>query len=143
MGPFTLEPGGFHKVDMAFVSALGEDYLASIEVMQEYIDLIREDYFADPDHFGYAWLGTDELNVSNVNINIFPNPVSELANFYYEPQSNDAGLNLIDEYGRTVLYLKLSKGELQQINLTNLEKGLYIGQITDGDRILTLKFLKK
>ena len=143
MGPFTLEPGGFHKVDMAFVSALGEDYLASIEVMQEYIDLIREDYFADPDHFGYAWLGTDELNVSNVNINIFPNPVSELANFYYEPQSNDAGLNLIDEYGRTVLYLKLSKGQLQQINLTNLEKGLYISQITDGDRILTLKFLKK
>ncbi len=143
MGPFTLEAGGFHKVDMAFVSAIGEDYLESVDVLKEYIDNIKDDYFADPDHFGYAWLGTDENSIQQADLMIFPNPVNETARFKYEPQSKTATYQLIDQYGRVVMAGNLDQTKNQQIKLKSLEDGMYILQILDDKQLITQKLMKK
>jgi len=143
MGPFTLEPGGFHKVDLAFVSAIGEDYLNSVDVLMNHIDLVREAYYADPDYFGYDWLGTDENTISNQTVKIFPNPVNSNALVEFTPTTPNAGYIVLDTYGRVVKSGRLTHTKYQQMDLTGLNQGLYVLRITDGSQQVSLKIMKK
>ena len=55
-----LNRTAFHKDDIAFVTRIGDDYMHSVDVLMEAIDSVKSYYYDDPDHFGYAWMGTDE-----------------------------------------------------------------------------------
>jgi len=143
MGPFTLEPGGFHKIDIALVSALGDNYLHSVDVLMEAIDSVKSYYFTDPDHFGYAWLGHKEIAELQSEIEVYPNPVNSTAFIKYYPESDKATYTIYDSFGRQVSSGKLYKTNRQVINLSGLKEGLYILQISDNDKLLIQKLLKQ
>ena len=143
MGPFTLEPGGFHKVDIAFVTALGDDYMHSVDVLMEAIDSVKSYYFADPDHFGYAWLGNNDKNeIANQQIKIYPNPASNEISFTYYPQGKKAKYILYNGYGCEKKQGLLLSDGYQRINISGLKNGIYILKMIDNKSIYTRKIIK-
>ena len=142
MGPFTLEPGSFHKIDIAFVTARGDSIVNSVDLLMEYIDSVKTFYYEDPDHFGYQYLGKEELKTGDNSITVFPNPATSIAYINYTPTTNNAHFVIYNNLGRAVSSGKLNKINVHKINLSQFENGLYILQVTDGYVQLTCKMLK-
>ena len=144
MGPFTFEPGSIHFVDMAFVTAIGESNQQAIDNLMESIDSIRSYYMDDPDHFAYAWMGTDENIFSNLGLTIFPNPASDLIQFQFKPESNNASYIIYNSFGKEVKTGTLNRQtKLQKVSLVGLSKGLYILQVNDDLQTFSNKLLIK
>lgn len=143
MGPFTLEPGGFHKIDIAFVSAIGDNYMHSVDVLMEAIDSVKYYYNQDSDHFGYAWMGEEEKIYTHQRLAVFPNPSTNKVNFNYSTKSNEATYELYNSIGKLVKSGLLSNETHQSINIQQLFSGIYILKIIDRNEVSTVKFLKR
>lgn len=143
MGPFTLEPGAFHKIDIAFVTARGDSLVNSVDLLMSYIDSVKTFYYQDPDHFGFNYLGEIEVTLENTKFELFPNPASTFIMINYTPASNSPCCTFYDNFGREVYTEILSNANQHVIPTTSLVKGLYIVKIIDGDSVLTQKFIKK
>lgn len=144
MGPFTLKSGGFHKIDMAFVTGQGNNNMHSVEVLMEAIDSIRSYYFEEPDNFGYVWMGTDENLISKQGLTIFPNPAMDQIQIQYKPESNEAFYFIYNSFGREVKSGVLNRQtNLQSVSLENLAKGLYIIKVNDNLQTFSNKLLIK
>ncbi len=79
---------------------------------------------------------------SSINdINIFPNPFSDTINIIYGTNRVDAKLNIYKSNGEQV-YSDFIISPANEINLSNLEYGLYLFQIVENNKtILTRKIL--
>lgn len=143
MGPFTLEPNGFHKIDVAFVTARGDSIINSVDLLMEYIDSVKTFYYEDPDHFGYQYLGNEELIINENKIMVYPNPASSEIYVQYKTETNNAQYVIFNSFGAEALSGKLNNNGIHQINLSGLEEGFYILQIKDGSRQKSCKVLKK
>ncbi|MBC8489030.1 MAG: T9SS type A sorting domain-containing protein, partial [Bacteroidetes bacterium] len=143
MGPFTLEPGGFHKIDIAFVTARGDSLINSVDLLMSYIDSVKTYYFQDPDHFGYAWLGSEENILIKSELNIYPNPATSNITLNYSPQTSNAQYMIYNCYGRQVDHGRMPMNLSHNINIRNLEMGMYILKIIDGNTVVSQKFIKR
>jgi hypothetical protein len=87
--------------------------------------------------------------VSNGNellnqLDVFPNPAREVLNLNYEVQSEQAVLGLFDLTGRQVLNRALDSNEsYMELNIGELESGIYMLRIKDGDQIITKRVVKQ
>jgi predicted GH43/DUF377 family glycosyl hydrolase len=80
-------------------------------------------------------------NVNSGQINIYPNPASDLINL----QTNEIGEHTIEitsVNGQLILSFKRS-GSFHQIDLSSLQKGLYFITISLEDNVITRKIIKK
>jgi hypothetical protein len=143
MGPFTLEPGGFHKIDIAFVTAQGDEEIGSVDLLMNYIDSVKAFYYEDPDHFGYTWLGEDEKFVISSTFDIYPNPAGSEINFDLDVANKNAEFRIYNSFGQMIQSGSLVKSGIHQIEISHLQKGVYILKILDGNLNLTSKFLKR
>lgn len=143
MGPFTLEAGGFHKIDIAFVTARGDSLINSVDLLMSYIDSVKTYYFQDPDHFGYQYLGEKEKMPEVKKITIYPNPANSITYINYTPATNAARYIIYDNFGRKVTSGILNNSNIHKIDISNFEKGLYIFRVIDGTNQITCKLLKK
>lgn len=145
MGPFTLDAGGFHKVDIAFITAQGSDYLESVDVLKTAIDSVKSHYYSDPDHFGYAWLGEEDHQVKSgiQTIILYPNPAVESVGFQYVPDSKEARVLIYNSVGRCVSTELLSPSGKQELKINKLPQGIYIIKLIDENQFSTAKFLKR
>lgn len=144
MGPFTFEPQSMHKVDLAFVSARGEDGpLSSVDLLKEYIDIVKDEYYQDSDHFGYQWLGTEERTVENQNLKVYPNPATNEIWIDYKAEGKTIQFALYDTFGRMVKQGEFSNDNHMHISIDELRNGIYIISISDQEKVLSAKVLKK
>lgn len=143
MGPFTLEPGSFHKVDIAFVTARGDSIIGSVDLLMEYIDSVKTFYFEDPDHFGYQYLGKQEHKLHKSKLSVYPNPAVSSSYINYKPNSNKAHYKIYNSFGQELNSGKLNKSGIHEINLIEFENGLYILQVIDGSNQISCKMIKK
>ena len=139
MGPFTLEPGGFHKIDIAFITARGDSTISSVELLKTYIDSVKALYYLDPDHFGYTWLGTDENTLNKSKLNIYPNPATLII---HVEVSGKAEYMIYDIYGKLITNGNLSGIKNKSIDISNLDKGIYLLRIINNNTIISNKFIK-
>lgn len=87
---------------------------------------------------------TDYLNVdsliTNININstIYPNPASE---YFTVSTHQKSTLKLFDFKGLLILDLEYNSFSNQKINISNLDKGIYIAQLTSEKGRETMKII--
>ena len=78
-------------------------------------------------------LSSDEYQTSTISI--FPNPVKDVL---FLENSENVEYQIYDMTGKNIL-----KGINNHINITSLEKGIYIIKIVKEDKIITEKFIKE
>ena len=143
MGPFTLEPGAFHKIDIAFVTARGDSLINSVDLLKSYIDSVKTFYYQDPDHFGYQYLGTNDLTLSDNEMYIYPNPAKEFISIHYPTKSGTAKYTIYNSFGQVVKSGYIYQGNKETISINALNKGVHIIKINDGGSSFTQKFIKQ
>jgi len=143
MGPFTFQPNSMHKVDLAFVSARGDDGpLSSVTLLKEYIDVVKQAYYEDTDYFGYQWLGDEEWKAENQSLNIFPNPANDKIWIDNKFEGQTIKFAIYDAFGRLVNEGQLSNSGELRISINELKTGIYIIKITDQNKMYSAKILK-
>lgn len=75
------------------------------------------------------------------NIQIFPNPVSDVLNIKI-PGGNGAKLDIINLLG-VVIISKHIEGESERVNLASMQKGVYIVNISNNGSITNYRIVKK
>jgi hypothetical protein len=74
------------------------------------------------------------------NVKVYPNPASDYINVDIAGQANNATLSLINAQGQVVLSKTIQNHE--QINISNLTKGMYLYKISTNGNVFTGKICK-
>ena len=86
---------------------------------------------------------TTSLNDKNTNISeisdFYPNPASGMVNFTFN--GNLATLILIDILGNKVKEISLDQDGIQKLDLSDLNKGIYFGNLIVNDQVVSIKKL--
>jgi hypothetical protein len=132
-----------HKVDLAFVTASGEDGpSSSVDLLMEYIDQVKEEYYGDSDYFGYQWLDIEEKpSVVYGHLKVYPNPVDD--DLWIANELNGCHFSILDAYGRQVAKGLINQSGTTHISLKGLEKGFYVITVQDNRTLYTAKILKR
>ena len=69
----------------------------------------------------------------------YPNPASEMV--YFTFNSNAATLKLIDILGNNVKEILLSQEGIQKLDLSDMNKGIYFGNLIVNDEVVSIKKL--
>jgi hypothetical protein len=81
------------------------------------------------------------LNISTV-MSVFPNPATDVLNVrLVKPTTDNLSIKLLDVQGRTVLVKEINNQitQVQTIHVGNLSKGIYLMQLTSGDKVYVHK----
>jgi hypothetical protein len=144
-GPFTFQPGSIQELDFAYVfgRATSGGNLASVTVMQERIDSIRQKFEDGITGCGCASLTGISENENASSLLLYPNPANENITVQISSITGDYMANIYDARGRLVITQKLSGTSENTIGISGLKKGLYLINITDGERSFTKRFVKQ
>ncbi len=143
MGPFTFEPGSVEKIDLAFVTAQGADYLASVDLLKTYIDSVKAEYYKNSDNFGYPYLSIGETERPTNRLLVYPNPVNTRLRIVYEGGDRNVDYFVRDVYGRLVKSGHVNSEEAFSISVRDLENGIYIVSVQDKKQVFTAKVIKR
>jgi PKD repeat protein/photosystem II stability/assembly factor-like uncharacterized protein len=87
----------------------------------------------------------NQLSTDKAGILIFPNPTSGMVNFYFKNVEGTITLRVYDLTGRTVYRQELlaHKGMDQNVDLSNLEKGLYFIEVAGQNTRTISKLIRE
>ncbi len=85
-------------------------------------------------------LGTEELELANNTIIVFPNPTTDFLTIQNASNTAIDKIIVSDISGKTVLQ---QNQNASQVNVQNLSKGMYLLQVVSGDNKWQSKFLKE
>lgn len=146
MGPFTLEAGGVHEIDLAFCYARANSGgpLASVAELQNRVDQVRSFYFNLKDDCGWTLdpsVGINEDLQLN-ELGLFPSPTNGLVHFDLPQKMLGAQLEVLDLTGRSVIaeYVKDLK---TQIDLSEMGSGLFLVRVISEKMIYQGKVIKE
>lgn len=90
-------------------------------------------------------LGTsDDYNLNNISFSVFPNPTADILNVRSTEILPEGTLfRIYDIVGKTLLIEKAQAVEVNQINVSTLNTGTYILQVTNANSNQSFKFIKK
>ncbi len=144
MGPFTFEPGTMEMVDMVYVSAFAEEGKTAVETLMSFVDVVKDAYYLNPTYFATQWLGLPEEREDSDNdqLKIYPNPVLDMLTIIYEASGQDSEYKLTDITGKVVMAGQLDSSGVKVLQLSALEKGLYLLTIYENNRVSAAKVLK-
>jgi uncharacterized repeat protein (TIGR01451 family) len=81
-------------------------------------------------------------DVEEAVFSLTPNPASEQFTINFSNSIEEASLILYDLRGRVTLSRKLTQDNLQ-VNISNLDQGIYLAKFTSGSKTYTSKLVKK
>lgn len=144
-GPFTFQAGAIHEIDFAYVfgRATSGGNLASVAVMQERIDSVRQKF-----NNGITGCGCPSLtgitNYDNSDsLSIYPNPAADNITINFTSTSKNASIKIYDARGRLVKSIANVKSGETTFNISELESGLYLINVNDGNTSTTKRFIKQ
>jgi hypothetical protein len=87
-------------------------------------------------------VGVEDLSGKDIeNLNIYPNPTTEVLNIEFE---NDGNYSLFSIDGKQVLQNGKLQNELTSIDISDLRTGMYLLRVvTDGGNVITKRVIKK
>jgi len=144
MGPFTFEAGSMERVDVAYVAAFASGDKSAVETLMAYVDDIKMAYGNDPSYFGYQWLGIEEDRLEELNnqIVIYPNPAISTVEFNFESDGRTSEYHILDMSGRVLLSGHLEQTTHHQLDISPLQKGMYLLVILDSRHRMNCKLIK-
>lgn len=146
MGPFTFEAGSIEKLDIAFVFSRNytdTNATAAIPVMQQRIDSIRKYFVNDSTPCGLSFSGIVPSPIVIPQIKIFPNPAIGYITVEATGMLCDLNYELFDIIGRKIAQGTLKCTASNQINISGLDKGIYILNVSDEKKKFSRKFIKQ
>lgn len=81
-------------------------------------------------------------NIEEVVFSLTPNPASSYFTVNFNNLLEEGSLTLYDVRGRVTLSRKLTPDNLQ-IDISNLDQGVYLAKFTNGNKVYTSKLVKK
>ncbi len=87
-------------------------------------------------------LKTNKYEVSN-DLNLYPNPATNQLNISFEKNLEKANLKIISITGQTVYEKSNLSGDNLNLNVSDLLRGVYIIQVSDGISVSNSKFIKQ
>ena len=137
MGPFTFEAGSTEYIDLVLVTAPYTDEKSNIELMENFVSEIKQDYLQNPMGFGDQYVGINETDKILEGINIYPNPTSgEVIHL----EINEYTSYTIHSLSGQLLFQ--GSIESREINISKLNKGIYIFNIHTPNKTYTSKLIK-
>jgi len=144
-GPFTFQPGAIQEITFAYVfgRATSGGNLASVVVMQERIDSVRQKFNSGITACGCA-SSTGIVNYENDNsLSIYPNPANENITINLTTTSKNTSIKIYDATGRLVKNMENVKPGESAISISELENGLYLINVSDENHSSTKRFIKQ
>lgn len=86
-------------------------------------------------------LGIDNTAKASIDINVYPNPVSDILNI--ESKSEIFGVSFYTIEGQRINIEKYYSGNTLKFDISNLEKGIYIIVISSEKGVVSKRLLKK
>lgn len=140
-GPFTLEPGDIHYIDLAFVFLeAGTGGMSNEQLLDERLKSVKlffnnelEQCQSEP-----LFLGQQELDPKLITF--YPNPMYDIFSISTPHSWNNITLEIVDIAGNLVTSKTISGG-IQQINIEDLSAGTYALKLQYGEQLLTQKII--
>ena len=142
MGPFTFEAGSVEYIDVALVTAPGDQEINSNDLLRDYIIGIREDYILEPMEFGNQYLGLEDGFQIESLLEVFPNPINGNMIHFEIPKSNKVSYKIYNTSGQMVQEAALEAQENQSIQVVNLNPGWYVLEVNADGKIFRSKLIK-
>ena len=89
--------------------------------------------------YNVAPTAIDDYQSITILGDFYPNPASE--NVYFTFNGNSATLKLIDILGNNVKEISLSQAGIQKLDLSDMNKGIYFGNLIVNDQVVSIKKL--
>lgn len=144
VGPFTLQPGAVNEIDFAYVYARAASggNLASVTAMQNRIDSIKQKFDAGiiPCTCSIQ-TGINTLSINNI-FSFYPNPATSELTIKYHGLSKEYTIKIYDTTGKLVKQHS-SSTDRSTFSVSELNNGLYLLNIYDGENAVTKRFLKQ
>jgi len=85
------------------------------------------------------------VNLSNNEVNIYPNPVSDNMNVSFNMNKSNVKMTILNLVGSTVMSQQFvsEKGETKVINVSNLSTGIYLAKFETAKGTFTQKIMKQ
>ncbi|NET34415.1 MAG: T9SS type A sorting domain-containing protein [Cyanothece sp. SIO1E1] len=84
-----------------------------------------------------------ESSFAEVDVKLFPNPVQSQLNIETNMQGEQVIARIFSTTGQLVKQLQIAGDQLQSVDLTELQAGMYILSIQNGEQQLSRTFIKK
>ena len=140
-GPFTFQAGSVHYLDIALVTAPGDQETPSKDLLQEYIAQIKQDYLLNPDEFGNQYLSIPEETKIAQQLLVYPNPADgDIIRF--ELNNEQAAEYLIyNATGQIIETGTLAAQKENSLNIGHLKAGWYILEVKIDGQVLRSKLI--
>ncbi|MCB2221849.1 MAG: T9SS type A sorting domain-containing protein [Bacteroidetes bacterium] len=139
IGPFDLAAGESFEFDFAYpwARAYDGDPWSSVLLLKEHTAYIREKFQNDPEFF------SDVKNIRKADFSLIvsPNPASEIIRVK-TPKKIDGTITIINSMGIHVFSRSVNQQSEEIINVSALEKGIYILILADCNLSYRTKFIK-
>lgn len=131
-GPFCMNPGSENTLDLAFVTAFGNDGpWSSVEQLRQYAPIVRRQFVRDTTDSGrpftYRPYSAPIIGISDVattqQVKVYPNPARDMVTV--SMGTTVADVAIYDIRGNKVLSRSNAQGVIT-FNLSSLPKGIYI-----------------
>ncbi|NPD46323.1 MULTISPECIES: T9SS type A sorting domain-containing protein [unclassified Lentimicrobium] len=142
IGPFTFEAGAVQYLDIALVTAPGDQERNSKDLLEEYVASIRAEYLKNPEEFGNQYVGLEEAIEQESILEIYPNPVNGDFIHFDLPQSNSAIYKIYNTTGQIMITGQLPQQKHQNLFVGDLESGWYILEVQVGKSTYRSKLIK-
>lgn len=88
-------------------------------------------------------LSSANFTTANEAVSIYPNPATDVLNLKVSDSNTISSVQIVDLNGRQVFTKSFENVSDTQINVNDLSAGMYLINITSGDKSVTKKFLKQ
>lgn len=89
-------------------------------------------------------VGIDDFEKASIALNIYPNPANDIVNItLYDKGSKINTIAIYDLTGKTILEMKIMAETTFSINLSRLNKGIYLVKAYGNETIITNKLIKQ
>jgi len=85
-----------------------------------------------------------DLSTNNLNsLTIYPNPATDLLSLNFGSQVEKGDIVIFDTKGQSIIRKSILNAQTANINVNNLNSGIYLIKITMGGKVINSKFVKK
>lgn len=87
-------------------------------------------------------LSSLENQLSADQFNIYPNPASDIIYIENNSSTNQIKISILDVQGKEVFNNSYNSGEIITVNMANLNKGIYLVKLENGNSLIFKKVIK-
>ena len=147
IGPVTLNSGESKCIDIAYIYARDlskkGNNITSVTLLKKDIPIIQNFYNNNINSDCLDYLSVPEIQrKENKVLNLYPNPANNSITIDIINASKNGSYAIYDILGNEISG-RLIYSYPDRVDISNLNKGIYIIKITNGDNIFNRKFVKE